>query len=57
MRQNLDLQTDELNFLRVGEIAISLVDDTVPDSSVNCFKGSLFLHLELFLHAIDELAS
>ena len=55
MRQNLDLQADKLDFLRVCKVPVSLVDYAVVDSPVDCFQGGASVDSHLLLHLLDEL--
>ena len=44
VRQNLDLEADKLDFLRIGEVAISLVNYTVGNGPVDGLQSSALLH-------------
>ena len=56
VRQNLDLEADKLNFLRIGKVSISLVNHAVVDCPVDRFESCTFLHLQHLLHLLDEFA-
>ena len=45
---HLNFKTDKLDFLRVSEVAISLVNDAVTYSTLYSFQRFLLVHLRLY---------
>ena len=54
MRQNLDLETDKLDLLRIGEVPVCLMDDAGVDCLLNRFIGNFSLNRNLLLHLLDK---
>ena len=48
MAHHLNFKTDKLDFLRVSEVAISLVNDAVTYSTLYSFQRFLLVHLGLY---------
>ena len=44
VRQNLDLQADKLDFLRIGEVSIRLMNHAIVHCPIGCLQSRTLLH-------------